>query len=776
MARKADGEVWIPVNLDAKDAHKELQKLQGDMKKTQDEITEINKKREETEQQGVFAKNSLDKEAAKLAEMRKTLAEMRSVLKDKSYSEGIRTETAAQIPLQQNEIAEQSRQVRQLQSEYNKITKQTARYNEQLAKAGKTLEKQEIRAGELAEQINFGKRGLAAFTPAIEKANARMAKLSKRVTELIKSALLFSVITKALTEFKDWAKNVVLANDEARESFAKLKGALLTLVQPLVDVLIPAFITFANVLTRIVSVAAQIVSLLFGKTAKQSSNAAEALYEQTQAIEGVGAAASQAEKSLASFDEVNQLSGDSTGGGSSGETNLKPDFNLPELTELSEDRLQNILGAVVMIGAAIAAWKLSDNFTGGLKTFAGLAVAALGAITLIRGAWDAWVNGVSWENFGEMLGGLVAMAAGLGLAFGKIGAGIGLIVGGITMLAVGFKDAAENGWNLKNLFTSIAGLLATGLGITLLTGSWIPLLIAGIASIVLAIVVGAGKGEELIDGLKQVFKGFVDFVKGVFTGDLELAFKGIEKLFDGLKSVVNTILDSIKTLLFSFLDWLDEKTGGKFHGIIETAKGFVRGFCVFASESLGGLLDGVKTILAGVVQFVSGVFTRDWNKAWEGVKNIFRGVWNGVVSVLESAINLIIRGVNWLISQLNKISVTMPDWVPGVGGKRIGINIPSVNPISIPRLATGAVIPPNREFLAVLGDQRSGNNIEAPESLIRKIVREEAGGMNSELLEQILQAIKAGKVIQVDKRVLGKTAAEGINDLTKQTGKPVLLY
>ena len=64
----------------------------------------------------------------------------------------------------------------------------------------------------------------------------------------------------------------------------------------------------------------------------------------------------------------------------------------------------------------------------------------------------------------------------------------------------------------------------------------------------------------------------------------------------------------------------------------------------------------------------------------------------------------------------------MPDWVPGIGGKKFGF---SIDPISIPRLARGAVIPPNREFLAVLGDQKSGTNIEAPADLIRQIVAEE---------------------------------------------------
>ena len=72
------------------------------------------------------------------------------------------------------------------------------------------------------------------------------------------------------------------------------------------------------------------------------------------------------------------------------------------------------------------------------------------------------------------------------------------------------------------------------------------------------------------------------------------------------------------------------------------------------------------------------------------------------------------------------LSFDIPSWVPFIGGGHFGFNIQQAP--QIPYLAQGAVIPPNREFMAVLGDQTRGNNIEAPEDLIRKIVREETAG------------------------------------------------
>ena len=163
------------------------------------------------------------------------------------------------------------------------------------------------------------------------------------------------------------------------------------------------------------------------------------------------------------------------------------------------------------------------------------------------------------------------------------------------------------------------------------------------------------------------------------------------------------------------------------------------------------------------------MFTNDWDLAWEGVKNIFKGAWNGVVSLLEGAVNLIIKGLNWLISQMNKISFDVPDWVPGIGGKSIGVNIPSISEVQIPRLAQGAIIPPNREFMAVLGDQHSGTNIEAPLSTIEQALENvlaRTGGGNRGPIEVNLV---------VDGKKLARVVVPEINDMTRQAGKPVLL-
>jgi hypothetical protein len=137
---------------------------------------------------------------------------------------------------------------------------------------------------------------------------------------------------------------------------------------------------------------------------------------------------------------------------------------------------------------------------------------------------------------------------------------------------------------------------------------------------------------------------------------------------------------------------------------------------------LSRFFDGVKTSLGGIMDFISGVFSGNWTKAWNGIKQVFIGVWesvddifkpiiNGILSGVESFVNFFIKGINSIIDGLNKIQVKMPDWL---GGKTFGININPINSVSIPRLATGGIVPANNPMLAVVGDNKSQKEAIAP--------------------------------------------------------------
>jgi hypothetical protein len=139
--------------------------------------------------------------------------------------------------------------------------------------------------------------------------------------------------------------------------------------------------------------------------------------------------------------------------------------------------------------------------------------------------------------------------------------------------------------------------------------------------------------------------------------------------------------------------------------------------------------------LTGLINFILGVFTGDWTRAWNGIKDIFSGIINSISSMIETFVNGASSMINGLIGAFNKIT--------GI----VGIpSIPDIPKLNIPKLATGAVIPPNAPFMAMLGDQKHGTNIEAPLDTIKQAVREVMGVGNGGGTYQFIAQID-GKTI-----------------------------
>ena len=265
-----------------------------------------------------------------------------------------------------------------------------------------------------------------------------------------------------------------------------------------------------------------------------------------------------------------------------------------------------------------------------------------------------------------------------------------------------------------NLVISVVGLFASALTSPIVV---IGLIFAGIV----ALIAKFGDMNSATENMRTVFQGLLDFVKGVFTGDWELAWEGIKEIFGGIWGLICNICDA-------FLNAITEQ------------------FKAFGID-ISGVMDGIRAIMRGIIDFVAGIFTGNWKRAWEGVKDIFKTIWNGIVSLLERAVNFIVDG-------LNKINFSIPDWVPFAGGKSFGFNLGRV---SLPKLAKGAVIPPNKEFLAILGDQTRGKNIETPEGLLREIVQQESGAQEVNIIASgdVAQIIKffRFKIQDEDKRI-----------------------
>lgn len=285
----------------------------------------------------------------------------------------------------------------------------------------------------------------------------------------------------------------------------------------------------------------------------------------------------------------------------------------------------------------------------------------------------------------------------------------------INVLAGLFNFLGEHQWIVDAIGTALVTAFAT---------SKIVPLIATISSAVLGF---AGHIGTLIDILKGGggLIGVIGQVVSTF-GIVPIAIAAaiaaiilIATHWDQLKVVMSNLMDWIKGVFAT--DW--HAQFGVFGDVVE----------VFLN-SFKGIFNSIKQICSGFVTFLKGVFTGNVDMALKGILKILRGAANLIYSIFKAPVNMvialfnglnraIINAINGLVDGLNHIKV--PDWVPGIGGK--GINLSHANYTRIPYLAQGAVIPAGNPFLAVLGDQTKGNNLEMPENLLRKIVSEESG-------------------------------------------------
>lgn len=211
---------------------------------------------------------------------------------------------------------------------------------------------------------------------------------------------------------------------------------------------------------------------------------------------------------------------------------------------------------------------------------------------------------------------------------------------------------------------------------------------------------------------EHVFTPFIDGFKEAFgiaspsTVMEEMGKYIIEGLFNGITSLIDSITETWESMKATALEIWDS-----------------------VKESLSDTWDNIKKTATDVFEGLKESISNIWDSLWSNIK----GVINSILGGVESMSNGVVNGINAVIRAMNGLQFDIPDWIPGMGGKKFGFDIPELKQISIPKLATGTVIPPNKEFLAVLGDQKHGTNIEAPLDTIKQALREElqaGGGLN----------------------------------------------
>lgn len=179
-----------------------------------------------------------------------------------------------------------------------------------------------------------------------------------------------------------------------------------------------------------------------------------------------------------------------------------------------------------------------------------------------------------------------------------------------------------------------------------------------------------GNIQPLLSNFIDLFGEVASFIENVWKNIFQPLLKWIaSKVFP----VISPVLEGIGTLVFDI-----------FSGIVDTLNGFI-------------------AIAKGVIEFISGAFSNDWSKSWEGVKSVFKEIWNSMPDFIKGPIKLIIGfvnsmieaiedGINFVVRGMNNLQFDVPDWIPGIGGETFGFDLNEISLPRIPQLARGGVL------------------------------------------------------------------------------------
>ena len=360
------------------------------------------------------------------------------------------------------------------------------------------------------------------------------------------------------------------------------------------------------------------------------------------------------------------------------------------------------LALIAAVIAAVAAgfvllWNKSEKFRetvmvlwGQLQTLGGALADMAGAIwtkaaPLLEMLGNALLNGL--ERAVELL----APVAGniLGIFTG--------IADFITGVFTGDWDKALGGLEtiFKNAMGRLGNLAVAGFTAILEIGTAIWPAIdsavqAGIAAIssrfpVLGAVLGSlwSTVQKVWSNIQVILQNAIQFVQNVFAGNWSGAWQNIVNIFGAIFSTVATIAmapmnmlaNGVQAAINSVAAFLSEKfpfLGALFSGW---------------AASISAAIENIKAIFSGIIDFVQNVFSGNWSAAWQNIVDIFGNLFGMIVNLAKAPINGVISAINFVLEKINGISVTIPDWVPGVGGTTLGFNIPT-----IPQLATGGIV------------------------------------------------------------------------------------
>ena len=600
-----------------------------------------------------------------------------------------------------------------------------------------------------------GKAQIAAT--AVARTSKAVGQLGRRLAGIVSGALVFNLISSALRSVVNVMGTTIAKTNGVSTALGKLKGAAATAAAGLASALSPAIIGLLNLLTSLINGFLRLLSLLTGKSISSMKQTAKGINAVGSAAGSTSKQADKAKRSLAEFDEIERLDAKT---GSSGGANYNFDHIASPLGGIT-DKLKNFWSTFqTLLAPSVAAWSA--------------------AWEQIRNAASAvWpeVQQAALAFWNEGLSPLLTYLSGT-FAPGVINAfseAFAPIVGGVASTAI---------YVLADLFT-----WACGIGTDAINGVLIPALdlLLQIWQDLMSGIKTAWDtyGQPLMDGVILAFQNLEDLatllwetiVKPILQNLIsvlqQLWSSHLKPLWDDIlllvASVANCLLDLWNNLLAPVAKWIIATFGPAFAEVFNAIADVVG----VAVGAIAEAIDLAIVVLRGLADFLSAVFRGNWDAAWQAIGNTVSTVWdkmtnaiknavNGIIGFINRMISAVVTGINAVINALNGLSFDLPDIF---GGGHVGFHISTLTAPQIPYLAQGAVIPANREFLAVLGDQSHGTNVEAPLDTIKQAV--------AEVMEDLQAGQMAGfeAVVSVLREIL--SAVYGIELTDEDVGRAV---
>lgn len=581
---------------------------------------------------------------------------------------------------------------------------------------------------------------------------------------------LISSITKAFQDgftnmygySKAFAGKFAQSMDSLATSALYLKNSLASAFAPLVNQLAPVIDTLIEKVATLLNYVAQLMAALSGQ-----STYTKAIKAATEFGESTNEAAKSLKSFTAGFDELNVFEKNS-GSGNGANT---PDFasmfeeaqvdskiaavaqKLKDIFGWVEDHLTIIKNAAIAAGAAFLAWKIASLFTKNLKDLLSVVLTIGGATLFVTEGFDAWQNGVNWENLTGMLTGVGLLIAGLAIPFGTVGAAVGALLGGIGMLVVGFHDWITAGELTTQTFWLLETAIgAVGVALGVLIG-WPAVVVAAVAAAALAIY-------HYWDEIKVFFINLWEEIKVVCSTMAEWVNVNVvipvANFFMTLGTNISLFFSNawtqICTLWVTAGEWFSvnvitpvstffSNLGTNISNYFTTSWTKIKTqWAVVTTWFQTTIITPMQTAFDSMCTAVGGFFTALWEKitgvfagagAWfqtnvvDAITFGFRYLVNGAIGLIEGMLNGIVQALNWVISKVNSVL--------SVFGRN---GIEYLSEVKIDRLADGGFVDEGQLFIAR----------EAGAEMVGAMGRRTAVANN----DQIVEGISAGVSVAND--------------------------